>query len=658
VTLVQSISSRTIEFGRRAAALETLAAFAFSLFVLPAATTGCGPGNVIAKNKSIADVDDQTTTCKVAKDPLNPMIVEWPATSKVSLDRASKSGLVVVSYAGCTLKILQGCQAKGSYTYTGVTPARDKIDIGSQDDLYARLPLGAVSLKGELAQGAKLQLDYIAVGQRVADDAPQGLEGNCEGATHYVRTITLGAYSLDRMAKAEAGAGVDFNGAGVGGERKEADERLNFSGDVDGCSSTSPSSEDQAESSGCGAPLQLDLAPLRFAEGGVVSAGFGQGLGQLSTGPGDTSGIDAVGAASLKDVDADYLELLQNAKRADRDPKVKPIDKANAWGRLADYEGNNPTKEVASERRDAWEKNAADLDKLKNQYIADKNKLDKLLKLDDDIVSKDKKKAYKEEFAQVYTPWEPQLELAFGQPIESPEATANGGKSPTQLGTFRLQAEGGFDAQKLEYETAVQSKNSADDPVYDNDDRFAGDAGSAGGFVGVALTLPQIPAPGFGLSAIARYVFGNEVSRVVAGAGMKILVDNPAGTSGLTIGGYVGYAKLLGVSGTGCALKSNDAGGVSSPDCLNQYQAIVDGSAGGVDARLEVGYEFIVARYLLLSLAGGLGYEFIPFDIDPDKHPLFVGGFDPMTRTAINGVVSDAVKGVSATLQAGIGLKL
>ena len=31
------------------------------------ATTGCGPGNVIAKRPTIDDVDDQTATCKVAK---------------------------------------------------------------------------------------------------------------------------------------------------------------------------------------------------------------------------------------------------------------------------------------------------------------------------------------------------------------------------------------------------------------------------------------------------------------------------------------------------------------------------------------------------------------------------------------------------------------
>ena len=236
---------------------------ATTLALLLGPLSACGLGSVIAKPLTIDQIDDQQGTCKVAKDPLSPLIVEWPGISKVSLDSVSKRGIVVVSYASCALKVLSGCSASGRYEYTAVTPARDKIQIESQDDLYARLPLGAVSLKGELARGNNLELDYIAVGQRVASEVPVKLTGDCEGATHYVRTITIGAYNLDAAARARAEAGVDVGNAGVGASRKEGDRRLHGSGDVERCASQSSGTEEAAQSAGCGAPLQLDLAPLQ-----------------------------------------------------------------------------------------------------------------------------------------------------------------------------------------------------------------------------------------------------------------------------------------------------------------------------------------------------------------------------------------------------------
>ncbi len=194
----------------------------FALLVLSSAfLAGCPNQELITKTPTVEDADDQQATCKVAKDPLNPLVVEWPGTSKVDFESSSKRGVVVVSYVGCNMKILSGCQAEGAYDYTPVTPARDRVEMKSQTDLYARLPLAAASLRGELSQGAALELEYIAVGQRIADKPPVSLSGNCDGATHYVRSITVGAFRLDALAAGKAGLGVDVAGAGVGAGREE-----------------------------------------------------------------------------------------------------------------------------------------------------------------------------------------------------------------------------------------------------------------------------------------------------------------------------------------------------------------------------------------------------------------------------------------------------
>ncbi|MBL8740324.1 MAG: hypothetical protein JNK04_04490, partial [Myxococcales bacterium] len=156
--------------------------------------TGCPSTQVIANTPTVEEADDQQATCKVARDPLNPLVVEWPGTAKVDLETASRRGLVAVSYSGCTMKILSSCELKGDYDFEETTPARDRLEISDNNELYAKLPLGAASLKGELSAGASLELDYVAVGQRVAGAAPKARSGDCQGATHYVRTITVGAF--------------------------------------------------------------------------------------------------------------------------------------------------------------------------------------------------------------------------------------------------------------------------------------------------------------------------------------------------------------------------------------------------------------------------------------------------------------------------------
>jgi hypothetical protein len=186
---------------------------------------------------------------------LNPLIVEWPGLSKTELETASQQGIVIVSYVGCILKVLTGCQAPGTYELKKSASNHDFFDIEDEAELYARLPLGVASLKGELAQGRKVSLEYVSVGQRVAVKPPVTLVGTCAGATHYVRSVTVGAYKLETRAKGQLTAGADVGGA-VGGVKREQEVRLRGQGDVSKCKSGKGSADD------CGALLQLGLTPL------------------------------------------------------------------------------------------------------------------------------------------------------------------------------------------------------------------------------------------------------------------------------------------------------------------------------------------------------------------------------------------------------------
>ncbi|MBK8937630.1 MAG: hypothetical protein IPM79_08280 [Polyangiaceae bacterium] len=112
--------------------------------------------------------------------------------------------------------------------------------------------------------------------------------------------------------------------------------------------------------------------------------------------------IDTSGSSSLQDVDVGFLKLLQTAKRADREADLDARTKVKAWDAVAKYEGKNgnPWRERATRRAEEWtivaeqedRQKGGPCEKLKLRFLSDKQKLDELLGLDDDVVSKEQKR--------------------------------------------------------------------------------------------------------------------------------------------------------------------------------------------------------------------------------------------------------------------------
>ena len=375
---------------------------------------GCGgaggTGAREPETPTAGDHGDAPQACIAAKDPMNPMIVEWPAMNRSDLDSASRRGIVVVSYAGCVMKVLSNCTAEGSYELTPSTPVSDTLVIDDESKLYAELPLGVASLKGELAQGKKLELGYVAVGQRVATKAPATLSGDCRGATHWVKTMTVGAYALDVLAATRVAGEAGAMGVQAGGESSAKRARKSGAGDMEGCRKGSATGE------ACNAILKLGLSELAAA--GTAEAGFGAGIGSMGSVPVIQPLREFAGSAGgLGDADVNLLDLLQAARRADKDGGMSADKKAEAWGALAGYAGNNPYKASAEERQGAWVR-VAEADVRRREQVAamckahrkDKAKLDELLAMDDDVVPARQKAAYRTEFARAYEPWRSEIE--------------------------------------------------------------------------------------------------------------------------------------------------------------------------------------------------------------------------------------------------------
>src|SRR5690606_24453411 len=169
-----------------------------------------------------------------------------------------REGGVAVSYSGCELRVVEGCRVTGRYAWNRTTPATDEFEMRSADDLYARLPLGAVSLQGTLAQAGRLTMRTTVAGQyRLVDAGPLSGPG-CASATHVVTGMSVGAFQLssgDQIA-ASAGVATPVAGAGLGTEREESLVRR--AGDMSRCTAATDAGADPQ----CQSPIQLFLAPI------------------------------------------------------------------------------------------------------------------------------------------------------------------------------------------------------------------------------------------------------------------------------------------------------------------------------------------------------------------------------------------------------------
>jgi len=208
---------------------------------------------------------DNSAKCRVAKSQSEPLIVEWPDPDRARLESLSHKGLVAVHYEGCTLKLMSRCTVKGAgYQYSPVTKRVNKLAIKDDDDLYMKMPLGAVQLEGKLHSAGQLNVQMTTVGRYEApirDVYRDDLEGDCKETTHVIHALTVGAFTFSAGADAEVGGGGSVAGiGGAGGKSGASRELLQKDGDENACEKASAANTSPPE--GCAGPFQIEVMPL------------------------------------------------------------------------------------------------------------------------------------------------------------------------------------------------------------------------------------------------------------------------------------------------------------------------------------------------------------------------------------------------------------
>lgn len=228
----------------------------------------CGNGAVLAPPKPPEWEAGGQAKCSVQKSASEPLVVEWPSADRAKLEAKTREGLVAVHYSGCELRVLGQCRVSGRYGFVGTTAKKDRETIRTSDELFAKLPLGAARLEGTLARSGTLDVRMSIVG-RYSSDRPivdlAELEGACEGATHVVAGVIVGAFSFEAGAANAAGASGGAFGAEAGGRAEAERSVLSSDGLEASCENASPDA--QAPPVGCAALLRIELAPIREPAG-------------------------------------------------------------------------------------------------------------------------------------------------------------------------------------------------------------------------------------------------------------------------------------------------------------------------------------------------------------------------------------------------------
>jgi hypothetical protein len=214
-------------------------------------TIACGGASAPARPSSAA-VDQSAVgknRCVVDGDEAKLFLVEWDATDLASFEAQAARDVVFVRYESCQMKVLHGCSDDGiagrygAYSTPQMTSGNvEGLSVKTEDELYAKLPLGAATFGGELSKGKALDLKYFVAGTAASTRdliyrADLAANARCTGATHFVASYNLGAFTLSSVDTLKAGASAAAFGASGGAKHTQSTDALKRGGDLATCSS-------------------------------------------------------------------------------------------------------------------------------------------------------------------------------------------------------------------------------------------------------------------------------------------------------------------------------------------------------------------------------------------------------------------------------------
>jgi hypothetical protein len=248
-------------------------------FALP--LIACGSGSELPRARA-PSAPDAEARCSLAARNESPLVTEWSAAEKANLQARLRSGALAVEFTGCSMRPVLGCNLRGSYRWQRTTLSSESIEIHDQDELFAKLPLGALALEGELARSGRLAVRTSVSGQYVlegssAADVPD--YGDCQSATHLLVGVSIGSFKLHSGGTLQGSGSVGVGAYSAGARTSSSESLLREAGDFESCRAAT----DDTPELNCSSPIQAFLSPLpRFAKergSGTLQVTFAAGDG-------------------------------------------------------------------------------------------------------------------------------------------------------------------------------------------------------------------------------------------------------------------------------------------------------------------------------------------------------------------------------------------
>ncbi|MBS2016068.1 MAG: SEL1-like repeat protein [Deltaproteobacteria bacterium] len=228
----------------------------------------CSPAEAVRPAAPTYGAAAGVQSCAVVEGRNEPFIVDWRADKRADLEAALARGLVVVAYDCNRLQLLSDCTAGSDpYTFAAITPKEQLLRLDSADEIRAAFPLTGAALSGkigaDLSRGSTLDVGLAIIGKRSSVKPfvlRTELRGQCDGATHFVRAATVGAFAMRTGTRGSVRAAVDLFGA-VQAASTSAEVVENRDGVLEACRG-SKLDADKAPAQ-CGTPLRLELREVR-----------------------------------------------------------------------------------------------------------------------------------------------------------------------------------------------------------------------------------------------------------------------------------------------------------------------------------------------------------------------------------------------------------
>ncbi|MEM7151327.1 MAG: hypothetical protein AAF799_00720 [Myxococcota bacterium] len=165
------------------------------------------------------------------------------------------------------MEVLRSCRLKTpeSYSYTTVALKTETEQIRSEDELYAKMPMGAAKLKAEFSKAHGLSLQMTITGRYETNTAYDisDLAENCSSATHIITAVTVGAFTLEHLDETAIDGKASIGPAEAGGHHGKSKRYFKSGGKPETCNS---SKSEDGPPIDCSEPLRVELQPLQGAQ--------------------------------------------------------------------------------------------------------------------------------------------------------------------------------------------------------------------------------------------------------------------------------------------------------------------------------------------------------------------------------------------------------